>query len=175
MPWTQLIMHKFLLQISGSFWQKNNMSIRQLAEKIGIAATTLNDSLKSKKGVSVDSLIKIADYFNLTVTTFAMFHLTEISTGWRGVWYNLQQIQKAWFSWKRTCCNDNWQRAWKTSEALKYLWRRLTEPFFIMTVRLLFSVLLSYPKIFPLSLIPLSNILHIKIHYLNMCNFVCSK
>ena len=33
---------------------KNNMSIRQLAEKIGIAAT-------------VDSLIKIADYFNLTV------------------------------------------------------------------------------------------------------------
>lgn len=46
---------------------KNNMSIRQLAEKIGIAATTLNDSLKSKKGVSVDSLIKIADYFNLTV------------------------------------------------------------------------------------------------------------
>ena len=32
---------------------KNNMSIRQLA--------------KSKKGVSVDSLIKIADYFNLTV------------------------------------------------------------------------------------------------------------
>ena len=43
---------------------KNNMSIRQLAEKIGIAATTLNDSLKSKKGVSVDSLIKIADYFN---------------------------------------------------------------------------------------------------------------
>lgn len=46
---------------------KNNMSIRQLAEKIGIASTTLNDSLKSKKGVSVDSLIKIADYFNLTV------------------------------------------------------------------------------------------------------------
>lgn len=43
---------------------KNNMSIRQLAEKIGIASTTLNDSLKSKKGVSVDSLIKIADYFN---------------------------------------------------------------------------------------------------------------
>lgn len=27
---------------------KNNMSIRQLAEKIGIAATTLNDSLKKK-------------------------------------------------------------------------------------------------------------------------------
>ena len=27
---------------------KNNMSIRQLAEKIGIAATTLNDSLKKE-------------------------------------------------------------------------------------------------------------------------------
>lgn len=37
---------------------KNNISIRQLAEKIGIAATTLNDSLKSKKGVSVDHLLK---------------------------------------------------------------------------------------------------------------------
>lgn len=56
---------------------KNNMSIRQLAEKIGIAATTLNDSLKSKKGVSVDSLIKIAIILILPLTTFAMFHLTE--------------------------------------------------------------------------------------------------
>ena len=46
---------------------KNNMSIRQLAEKISIAPTTLNDSLKSKKGISIDSLIKIADYFYLTV------------------------------------------------------------------------------------------------------------
>lgn len=46
---------------------KNNMSIRQLAEKIGIASTTLNDSLKSKKGVAIDSLIKIADCFNMTV------------------------------------------------------------------------------------------------------------
>lgn len=45
----------------------NGMSIRQLAEKIKIAPTTLNDSLKSKKGISIDSLIKIADCFNVTV------------------------------------------------------------------------------------------------------------
>lgn len=37
---------------------KNNMSIRQLAEKIGIAATTLNDSLKSKKEYPLIHLLK---------------------------------------------------------------------------------------------------------------------
>lgn len=58
---------------------ENNMSIRQLAEKIGIAATTLNDSLKSKKGVSVDSLIKIADYFNLTVNDLCNISLDRKS------------------------------------------------------------------------------------------------
>ena len=58
---------------------KNNMSIRQLAEKIGIAATTLNDSLKNKKGVSVDSLIKIADYFNLTVNDLCNVSLNRKS------------------------------------------------------------------------------------------------
>lgn len=46
---------------------ENNLSVRQLADIIGIAATTLNDSLKSKKGVSISSLIKIADYFNVSV------------------------------------------------------------------------------------------------------------
>lgn len=46
---------------------QNRMSVRQLAEKIGIAPTTLNDSLKSKKGIAIDSLIKIADYFHITV------------------------------------------------------------------------------------------------------------
>lgn len=45
----------------------NKMSIRQLAEKINVAPTTLNDSLKSKKGITIDSLIKIADNFNVTV------------------------------------------------------------------------------------------------------------
>ncbi len=46
----------------------NNLSVRQLADQIGIAPTTLNDSLKSKKGIAIDSLIKIADYFKITVT-----------------------------------------------------------------------------------------------------------
>lgn len=47
--------------------KKNRMSVRQLAEKIDIAPTTLNDSLKSKKGIAIDSLIGIAEYFDLTV------------------------------------------------------------------------------------------------------------
>ncbi len=46
---------------------KNNLSIRYLAENIDIAPTTLNDALKSKKGIAIDSLIKIADFFNITV------------------------------------------------------------------------------------------------------------
>lgn len=45
----------------------HDLSVRQLADKIGIAPTTLNDSLKSKKGIAIDSLIKIADFFMLTV------------------------------------------------------------------------------------------------------------
>lgn len=51
---------KFLLS-------ENNLSVRQLADIIGIAATTLNDSLKSKKGVPISSLIKIANYFSISV------------------------------------------------------------------------------------------------------------
>lgn len=46
---------------------ENNLSVRQLADIIGIAATTLNDSLKSKKGVPISSLIKIANYFTISV------------------------------------------------------------------------------------------------------------
>lgn len=57
---------------------KNNMSIRQLADKIGVAPTTLNDSLKSKKGVAIDSLIKIADCFNLTVNDLCNSSLIEL-------------------------------------------------------------------------------------------------
>lgn len=57
---------------------RNKMSVRQLAEKIGIAPTTLNDSLKSKKGVSIDSLIKIADCFNLTVNDLCNASLVDL-------------------------------------------------------------------------------------------------
>ncbi len=46
---------------------ENNLSVRQLSDIIGIAATTLNDSLKSKKGVPISSLIKIANYFSISV------------------------------------------------------------------------------------------------------------
>lgn len=46
---------------------ENNLSVRQLADIIGIAATTLNDSLKGKKGVPISSLIKIANYFSISV------------------------------------------------------------------------------------------------------------
>lgn len=46
---------------------ENNLSVKQLADIIGIAATTLNDSLKSKKGVPISSLIKIANYFSISV------------------------------------------------------------------------------------------------------------
>ena len=46
---------------------ENNLTVRQLADIIGIAATTLNDSLKSKKGVPISSLIKIANYFSISV------------------------------------------------------------------------------------------------------------
>ncbi len=45
----------------------NRMSIRHISEIIEVAPTTLNDSLKSKKGISIDNLIKIADFFNVTV------------------------------------------------------------------------------------------------------------
>lgn len=60
---------------------QNKMSVRQLAEKIGIAPTTLNDSLKSKKGIAIDSLIKIADFFHITVNdlcdeSFEVFDLS---------------------------------------------------------------------------------------------------
>lgn len=46
---------------------KNHMSIRQLAEVIGVSASTLTDSLKSKKGVPIGSLMAIAECFGVTV------------------------------------------------------------------------------------------------------------
>lgn len=46
---------------------KSNISVRKLAESVGVAPTTLNDSLKSKKGIPIDTLIRIARYFETTV------------------------------------------------------------------------------------------------------------
>lgn len=44
-----------------------DLSVRKLANKIGVAPSSLNDSLKSKKGIAIDTLIKIADLFKITV------------------------------------------------------------------------------------------------------------
>ncbi|MBQ5398245.1 MAG: helix-turn-helix transcriptional regulator [Ruminococcus sp.] len=59
---------------------RNRMSVRQLAELLGIAPTTLNDSLKSKKGVSIDNLIKIAEFFNLSVNDLCDPRLFEFNS-----------------------------------------------------------------------------------------------
>lgn len=45
---------------------KNKISIRQLAEQINVPQTTLNSALSSKKGVPIDVLIKIAEFFHTT-------------------------------------------------------------------------------------------------------------
>lgn len=44
-----------------------DISITYLSEVIDVPQTTLNTGLKSKKGLPIDTLIKIADYFNITV------------------------------------------------------------------------------------------------------------
>ena len=59
---------------------QNKISVRQLAEEIGIAPTTLNDSLKSKKGIPIDSLIKIADFFKITVNDLCNPFLVNFET-----------------------------------------------------------------------------------------------
>ncbi len=45
-----------------------NISIKKLAETINVPTSTFTDSLKSKKGIPIDTLIKVADYFQITVT-----------------------------------------------------------------------------------------------------------
>ena len=47
--------------------EQNKLSITQLAEAIGVAQTTLNAALKSKKGVPIETLIRISDFFGTTV------------------------------------------------------------------------------------------------------------
>lgn len=59
---------------------KNKISIRHLSEKIGVAPTTLSDSLKSKKGIPIDTLIKIADYFKITVNDLCNPFLINFET-----------------------------------------------------------------------------------------------
>ncbi len=45
----------------------NRLSIRQLAEQVGVSPSTLTDGLKSKKGIPIDTMIRIAAYFQTTV------------------------------------------------------------------------------------------------------------
>lgn len=72
---------------------QRGISIRQLAEIIDVAPTTLNDSLKSKKGVSIDSLIRIADYFNLTVNDLcdSDFFRSNSSGSWKSEYMFLKK------------------------------------------------------------------------------------
>lgn len=56
---------------------KHNMSVHQLAKKIGIAPSTLNDAFKSKKGIPIDTLIKIAYYFGITVNDLCAQNFAE--------------------------------------------------------------------------------------------------
>ncbi len=55
-----------------------NLSIRNIAEELKIPPSTLNDSLKSKKGVSINHLIKIADYFEITVNDLCNPNFLEL-------------------------------------------------------------------------------------------------
>lgn len=47
--------------------KNNHVSIRRLSEIVGVSASTMTDSLKSKKGVPINYLAIIADYFNTTI------------------------------------------------------------------------------------------------------------
>lgn len=57
---------------------KNNMSIRQLAEKNRSCTDNTQRLSESKKVVAIDSLIKIADCFNLTVNDLCNSSLIEL-------------------------------------------------------------------------------------------------
>ena len=54
---------------------KNGTSIREVAKIIDVPASTLTDGLKSIKGIPIDSLVKISNYFNLTVDDLCNNHL----------------------------------------------------------------------------------------------------
>ncbi|MCD8125973.1 MAG: helix-turn-helix domain-containing protein [Clostridiales bacterium] len=55
----------------------HHLSIRQLAEQISLSASTLTDSLKSKKGIPIDSLMAIAAYFNVSINALCIPNLVE--------------------------------------------------------------------------------------------------
>lgn len=48
--------------------KRSHVSIRRLSELLDISPSTLTDSLKSKKGVPIDQLMKIAEYFDTNIS-----------------------------------------------------------------------------------------------------------
>ena len=56
---------------------RHGLSIRQLAERVGVPASTLTDSLKSKRGLSIDTALKIASYFDCTVELLAKLPISK--------------------------------------------------------------------------------------------------
>lgn len=51
--------------------EQYGLSIKRLAQQIGIPASTLTDGLKSKKGLPIETAIAISDYFGYDVTTLS--------------------------------------------------------------------------------------------------------
>jgi len=58
--------------------EEQNLSIRQLAEKIGIPASSLTDSLKSKKGLPLEVAIRVADALGYTVEELTRKSASEL-------------------------------------------------------------------------------------------------
>lgn len=43
-----------------------NMSVNQLAKELGIDAPRLNDVVRGRRGISADTALRLARYFNMT-------------------------------------------------------------------------------------------------------------
>lgn len=56
----------------------HNISIRQLADAVIVPASTLNEALKSKRGLAVDVAIRIADFFGFSVEELSTVSPDEI-------------------------------------------------------------------------------------------------
>ncbi|EQB20025.1 hypothetical protein UNSWDHB_2611 [Dehalobacter sp. UNSWDHB] len=58
--------------------EARNLSIRQFAEQISIPASTLTDSLKSKKGLPVEIAIRVADALGFSVEQLSKLSVVEL-------------------------------------------------------------------------------------------------
>lgn len=57
---------------------ENGLSIKKLSEELEIPASSLTDSLKSKKGVPISTSIQIADYFGYDVETLTKNNFEQL-------------------------------------------------------------------------------------------------